>query len=108
VSGDRNAAASARENALSIRADVAAKPEYDQAQGLFQEAEGLVASGSTDESGIKAKYQEARRLFDHSYDLAAVKRQEALNQLNKAREDIRSVEDEADALEDLEAEGEDQ
>jgi len=90
-------AVDAMDKAKSIKADVAVSDEYNSALDVFNDAEKEAQSASnllvaTD------KYLEAERLFLAAYESARVKKEEALRQLNKAKEDIRQLENEAEAF----------
>ena len=91
-------AVAAMEKAKSIKADVALKDEYNNALNVFDDAE-KTAQTSKDEPVLIAKYLEAEKLFLNSYEGTRAKRDEAQRQLNKAKEDIKRVENEADAFE---------
>jgi hypothetical protein len=80
------------EQAKSVKADVSVKAHYDAAFSAYTEAESLEAAGSGD--GIK-KYFDAETAFLAAYEEALAKREEARQQLSRAREAIKSVEDEA-------------
>ncbi|MDR2313145.1 MAG: hypothetical protein LBE02_01260 [Spirochaetaceae bacterium] len=82
----------ARDRALSVKADVAAKNEFTAAQKVFTEALGLEASNK-DASG--AKYQESERLFTAVYESVKAKRDAAQKELDAARTAIKDVENEA-------------
>jgi hypothetical protein len=84
------------EKAKAIKADVAVKEDFNKGLTAFNEGESLSAS-SSDESVTASKYIEAEELFLAAYNSAAAKREAALNQLNKAKEDIKTVEAEAEA-----------
>jgi uncharacterized iron-regulated membrane protein len=88
----QNRAAAALEKAKSVKADVAVKPEFDKAQASYSEAQGM-----TGEAAIP-KYLEAESLFLAAYDAAVAKRAEAQKQLEKAKADIKAVEDEETSL----------
>jgi hypothetical protein len=91
---ERNRALEAMNKAKSIKADIAVKDEFNAAQNLFDEGEALLASSS---GGAAQKYLEAETRFLAAYDSAYAKREEALRQLNLARQAIKSVEDDAAA-----------
>ena len=95
----RNKAYSAMEKALGIKANVAVKEDYTAAEKMFNEAEALDASDP--ESAAKAAliYMDAETAFNTVYDKAYEKRENALKELEKAKEDIKAVEDEAEKSE---------
>jgi hypothetical protein len=83
----RARAASARDNALSIKAEVAAKADFDNASTVFNGANSVEA------------FLEAERLFTGAYNTAKTLRDAALSELEKARSEIKNAEDEAAAYE---------
>ncbi|MDR2068787.1 MAG: hypothetical protein LBP71_02845 [Spirochaetaceae bacterium] len=85
-------AVSAMDKAKSVKADVSVKARYNAAFSTYTEAESLAAAGSPDGIG---KYLEAETAFLTAYDEAVVKREEAQRQLSRAREVIKTVEDDA-------------
>jgi hypothetical protein len=89
---DRGRATEAMDKAKSLKADVAVKKEFEAAQALFDEAEALSAES---EEEAAQKYLEAEIQFNTAYEDAVAKREEALRQLNLARDAIKSVEDAA-------------
>jgi hypothetical protein len=89
------------EKAKSVKADVSVKAHYEAAFSSYTEAESLAAADSID--GIK-KYLEAETAFLEAHDEALVKREEAQRQLSRAREAIKSVEDNAAEFERQQAE----
>ena len=95
----RNKAYSAMEKALSIKANVAVKEDYAAAEKMFNDAEALDASNP--ESAAKAAliYMDAETAFNSVYDKAAEKKENALKELEKAKEDIKAVEKEAEEAE---------
>jgi hypothetical protein len=82
----------ARNRALSVKADIAAKEEFAAAQTVFDEAAGLDASGN---AAAGARYQESGRLFSALYESVKAKRDAAQKELDTARTAIRDVENEA-------------
>jgi superfamily I DNA and RNA helicase len=96
VAADRSKAVEAMNLAKSVKADVAVKDEFNRALGVFNNAESLAASNSGP-SAVE-QYREAERLFLDAHKQAVAKRDEAQRQLTLAREAIKSVEDEAAAL----------
>ena len=95
----RNKAYSAMEKALSIKANVAVKEDYAAAEKMFNDAEALDASNP--ESAAKAAliYMDAETAFNSVYDKAAEKKENALKELEMAKEDIKAVEKEAEEAE---------
>jgi hypothetical protein len=89
-------AVDARDKAKSIKADVAVKDDFSKALDVFNEAEA---------NPTIEKYLEAETLFLASYESARVKKEEAQRQMNKARDDIRQVEVNAEAFEKEQKEG---
>ena len=85
-------AQAAMEKAKSVKADVAVKTDFAGAMTVYDEAKA--ASGDA----AIPKYLEAEGRFLAAHDLAVTKREEANKQLNKARSDIKAVEDEAEML----------
>jgi predicted lipoprotein len=90
VPREQSRATEALNRAKSIKADVEYKEEFEAAQALFDEAESLKA---VSEEKAAEKYIEAEARFKAAYETAAVKRDEALRQLDIAQEAIKSVED---------------
>jgi len=88
VSSDaaRDKAQAAMEKARSVRADIAVMDDFTTGQATFNLAQSL--SG---EAAI-AKYQEAEKLFLAAHDTTVAKREEANKQLEKARNDIKALE----------------
>ncbi|MDR3199860.1 MAG: hypothetical protein LBT68_00245 [Spirochaetales bacterium] len=91
----RSRADDALAKAKSVKADVAVKPDFDKAQAAYTEAGGLEASSG---DAAITKYLETEGLFLAAHDAAVTKREEARKQLDKAKSDIKAVEDEASAL----------
>jgi hypothetical protein len=91
VSEARNRAAASREQALSIKAEVAVKPDFDNGETVFNSAETA--------ADPVAAFLEAERLFTAAYDKAKVLRDAAMNELQKAQAEIKTAEDEAAAFE---------
>jgi hypothetical protein len=85
-------AADALAKAKSVKADVAVKAEFDRAQASYTEAQGITGDAAI------TKYLEAEGLFLAAHDAAVVKRDEARKQLDKAKSDIKALEDEASSL----------
>jgi hypothetical protein len=96
VSADRSKAVEAMNLAKSVKADVAVKDEFNRALGIFNNAESLAASNSV--SSAADQYREAEGLFLDAHKEALAKRDEAQRQLALAREAIKSVENDAAAL----------
>ncbi len=84
-------AANAREQALSIKANVAVKDDFNNAENIFITAD-------TDADPIAA-FTKAEELFTAAYDKAKVLRDAAAAELEKARNEIKSAEEEAAAFE---------
>jgi hypothetical protein len=95
LSAARSRAAAAQEKAKTAKADVAVKADYGKAQTAYSEAQSLGAAGG---DAAIAKYLEAEKLFLAAASAADTKREEALKQLNKAKSDIKSLEEEAAVL----------
>jgi hypothetical protein len=91
----RNKALAAMEAAKSIKADVAVKDVYNTALTAFNEGEALGSSAP----GADGKYLEAERGFTAAYNRAQELRSAAQNELTKARQDIKTAEDEAAEME---------
>jgi hypothetical protein len=91
----KNRADAALAKAKSVKADVSVKADFDKAQAAYTEAGGLA---STSGDAAITKYLDAEGLFLVAHDAAVVKREEARKQLDKAKSDIKAVEDEAAAL----------
>ncbi|GHU81230.1 hypothetical protein FACS189468_3360 [Spirochaetia bacterium] len=81
-------AVEARGKALSVKADTAARDDYQAADLVFAAAEAMDAGGL--DAGNQ--YQEAELLFTVAYDSAKSKRDEAQRQLDTARTAIKDVE----------------
>jgi hypothetical protein len=94
-------ALAAREKALEIKANVSLKDRYQAVQGIFSEAETLEASQSP--QGVD-KYLEAEKGFLDCYEQARVLREEARQQLSRARDAIKEVETDAAELDREQAE----
>jgi hypothetical protein len=86
LSEARARATAAREKALSIKANVAAKADYDNAENGFNSADSVEA------------FLESERLFNNAFDTAKTMRDAAQNELEKARAEIKTAEDEAAAF----------
>ncbi len=99
-------AVDAMNKAKSVKADVAVKDEYSKAMGVFNEAESLVSAGIDKIPAAQAKYLESEKLFLAAHDNTLVKREEALKQLEKAKQDIKNVEKEAEDFDREQAESE--
>jgi hypothetical protein len=95
---EKTLAEQARNRALSVKADVAAKEEFAAAQAVFDEAAGLEASGN---AAAEARYQESGRLFSALYESVKARRDAAQKELDAARAAIRDVENEAAELDRL-------
>ncbi|MDR2072141.1 MAG: hypothetical protein LBP60_01725 [Spirochaetaceae bacterium] len=91
----------ARDKALAVRADVAAKNEFTAAQGVFNEAAGLEVSNK---AAAGAKYQESERLFTAVYESVKADRDAAQKELDAAQAAIKDVENEAAKLDRLRGE----
>jgi hypothetical protein len=96
--GGKEAAEQARDKALSVKADVAAKSEFAAAQAVYDQALSLEAA--KDKTAI-VKYQEAELLFTQVYESVKVKRDAAQKELDAALAAIKNVEDQAAELERL-------
>ena len=92
VAGPKSRAGEALAKALTANANVAVKADYEKAQALFKEGQGLEA---TDAAQAVAKYQECERAANGAYNAAVAKREEASKQLEKAKSDIKALETEA-------------
>jgi hypothetical protein len=80
-------ASSAMEKAKSVKADVAVKTEFGRGQTAYTEADGLTGDAAI------PKYLEAEGLLLAAHDAAVAKRDEAQKQLQKAKSDIKALED---------------
>lgn len=89
---EKELAEQARERALAVKADVAAKSEFAAAQAVFDEAAGLEGEAAA------AGYREAERLFTALYETVKAKRDTAQKELNAARTAIKDVENSAAEL----------
>ncbi|GHU81728.1 hypothetical protein FACS189468_4880 [Spirochaetia bacterium] len=78
----------ARDKALSVKADTAAKDDYQAADLVLAAAESMDAGGL--DAG--SQYQEAEQLFTAAYDSAKSKRDEAQKELDTARSAIKNLE----------------
>ncbi|MDR2144709.1 MAG: hypothetical protein LBP29_10115 [Treponema sp.] len=92
---EKTLAEQARDRALSVKADIAAKNEFAAAQAAFDEAAALEASGN---AAAASRYQESERLFTAVYESVKAKRDAAQKELDAARAAIRDVENEAAEL----------
>ena len=94
---ERAKAVEAMDLAKSVKADVAFAEEYNQAVSVLEAADAMVGT----ETGVVVAEQfvESEKLFRAVYEKAKIARDEALRQLNKARNDIKSVEADAEAME---------
>ncbi|MDR1507933.1 MAG: hypothetical protein LBI67_12615 [Treponema sp.] len=88
----------ARDRALSVKADIAAKSEFAAAQAAFDGAQALEASG---DAASGDGYREAGRLFTSVYESVRAKRDAAQKELDAARAAILDVETEAAELDRL-------
>ena len=77
--------------AKTVNADVAVKADYDMAQTSYKAAQGLEASA---EAQAIQGYLECERQALAAHDAALAKREEARRQLDKAKNDIKALEDE--------------
>lgn len=96
---EKNRATDAMNKAKSVKAEVAVKEEFNKALGIYNEANSLASAGGESIKTAAAKYIESEALFLASYEKAKVKKEEAMKQLEKAKADIKNVEDDAAALE---------
>ncbi|MCL2480564.1 MAG: hypothetical protein FWF38_02520 [Spirochaetaceae bacterium] len=94
----KSRAVDAMDKAKSIKADVAVSDEYNSALDVFNEAE-KDAQNPGDLLAVTNKYLEAERLFLATYESARSKKEEAQRQLNRAKDAIKQVENEAEAFE---------
>jgi hypothetical protein len=81
-SSSKELAIQARDKALSVKADVAAKQDFDAAQAVLEEAEALDAAK---DSASSAKYQEAEGLYSTLYESVKVKYDAASKELDAAK-----------------------
>jgi hypothetical protein len=91
----KESAAQARDRALSVRAEVAAKDDFAAAQAAFDDAAALEAAKSSE---ADAKYREAERSFTSVYETVKSKRDAAQRELNAAKTAISDVEKKASEL----------
>jgi hypothetical protein len=96
---ERKRALEAMDKAMSIKAEVAVKDLFDAAQKALDEGDARAAAASAEDGGPPRKYLEAEEGFLAAYDSAYAKREEALRQLQLARDAIKSVEEDAAAYE---------
>jgi hypothetical protein len=87
----RARAETARDKALTIKADVAVKDDFSSAMNIFETAE-------TSADPVAA-YLDAEKLFVETYDKAKILRDAAIDELEKAQIEIKTAEDEAAAFE---------
>jgi hypothetical protein len=92
----RDKALAALELARSVKADVAVKDLFDPALSAFNEAESLAASSAAE---ANEKYLSAEQGFTSAYNRARELRNAATDELNKAKEQIKNVENDAAELE---------
>ncbi len=96
---EKGRATDAMNKAKSVKAEVAVKKEFDSAMSIYNEANTLAAAGGEKVKTAAAKYLESETLFLAAYENAKVKKEEAMKQLEKAKADIKNVEDAAAAME---------
>ncbi|QQO08630.1 hypothetical protein [Breznakiella homolactica] len=99
AAASKDRAVKAMEDARSIKANVAVKDEFDAAMDAFNQGEAIATGDAAAE-----KYREAERLFISSYNKAKTQRDAAMDQLNRAKLEIKGAEDDAAALEQAQAE----
>ena len=99
----KNAAVTSMDRAKAIKADVAAKAQFDQAMAAYNDAEAAAAEATEKEPVLVQKYVQAQELFNAAWEVANTKRVEAQRQLDKAKADIQKVENDAQALEQQQA-----
>jgi len=92
-------ATEAMDKAKSVKAEVAVKADFSKALGIYNEANTLAAAGGDKVKTATAKYLESEGLFLAVYEKAKLKKEEAMKQLEKAKADLKNVEDDAAALE---------
>ena len=89
----------ARNNALSVRADIAARDDYDAAQASYEEALALGQSKKkADIAAADAKFAEADAAFTAVYGTVKPKYDAAQKEIDAARAAIKNVEDQAALL----------
>ena len=93
----KSRAVDAMNKAKSIKAEVAVKDDFNNALNVFNDAEKDAAAATNVPATID-KYLQSEELFLAAYASARVKKEEAQRQLNKAKEDIRQVENNAEAF----------
>jgi hypothetical protein len=91
----KESAAQARDRALSVRAEVAAKDDFAAAQAAFDEAAALEAAKSGE---ADAKYREAQQSFNAVYETVKGNMDAAERELNAAKAAISDVEKRASEL----------
>lgn len=99
ISEIRDRAYSAMEKALGIKANVAVKQDYAAAEKMFNDAEALDASNPEAAAKAALIFLDAETAFNSVYETASEKKENALNELEKAKEDIKAAEDEAQEAE---------
>ncbi|MBN1616110.1 MAG: hypothetical protein JW875_02260 [Spirochaetales bacterium] len=85
LTASREASEQARAKALEVRADVAAKEAFDGGEASFASAKALEAEA--DSAGAQSAYDGAAVLFNQAFEVASVKRQAAIDAMNKAEEE---------------------
>jgi len=85
----------ARDKALSVKADVAAKSDFAAAQAAYDQAAALEAAK---DKTADAQYAEAEKKFTAVYEKVKAQRDTAQKELDKAKADIKAVETEAAQL----------
>ena len=91
-------AVNAMNRAKSVRADVAARENFNNALAVFDEAEKEIPTAAN-MAALNTKYFEAEMLFFTAYEDTILKRERAQRELNRAREVIRQVESDAESFE---------
>ena len=90
----RAAAAEERQKALDLRANVAAREEFDPAEAIYNRANTALSRENFEEAALS--YDECRPMFTASAQLAMARRQAAQDALDRA--DRRLIESEETAL----------
>ena len=87
----RKAAEDSRAKAVGIKADVASKALFGQADAVFNEAKTVEAA--PDPKNAAVKYGEATGLFMNAYDDALAKKDAAQKSLDQAAQERKTAED---------------
>ena len=99
ISGIEAEATEARQRALSVRADVASKPEFDAAEGIFVMANGVLFQEEYATAALL--YDRCRVMFLDAYELTLEKRLAAEEALERARQRVEESDETARSAEEI-------